>query len=120
MKYFIGTQQEYSALNVAISTARKYKDGVTERYAPEFPELTEDGKCILPVMEKLLTLYPVLFEGVVLFDNISDYIPLLILPDMTWLKTAIQEYMTGKGIEWKTAWTKEQLIEAINTYYGSN
>jgi len=35
------------------------------------------------------------------------------LPNDTWLKAEIQEYLTNNGIEWKSSWTKAQLLAAV-------
>ncbi len=69
-KYFIGTEQEYAALNDAISQAKDYPDNDgTYRYTPEEPTLDHFGNAVMLITADVQENYSESIEGITLHDT---------------------------------------------------
>jgi len=66
MKYFIGTDEEYAALNQHLGEALTLPLNSTERYAPDEPERDFEGNAVMPILPFVYAYVP---EGTVLVES---------------------------------------------------
>lgn len=74
-KYFVGTDESYTALNNAISAARGYPDNVgTYRYAPEEPTRDIDGNAVMLITENVQEENAEALQGITLVEGYQPFV----------------------------------------------
>lgn len=58
MLYFIGTDEQYAALNAHIGTALGLPRDGTDRYAPEEPMRDAEGSAVMPIASNVFGILP--------------------------------------------------------------